>query len=96
MEEQAARPTARGRRRAWWLPTVGVFTAFFAGLWLGGTLSFTETVSAGALIAGAVGTGAGLARLVRQDLIRRRQRQAELDRQRAQEERERLLRERVL
>ncbi len=72
-----------------------MFTAFFAGLWLGGTLSLTETVSAGALIAGAVGTGVGLARLVRQDLIRRRQRQAALDRQRAQEERDRLMRERV-
>ena len=72
-----------------------MFTAFFAGLWLGGTLSLTETVSAGALIAGAVGTGVGLARLVRQDLIRRRQLQAALDRQRAQEKRDRLMRERV-
>ena len=74
---------------------MGVFTAFFAGLWLGGTLSFTETVSAGALFAGAVGTGVGLARLVRQDLIRRRQRQAELNRKHTQEEREQLMRERV-
>ena len=89
-----------GGRRAWWLPTAGVLTAFSAGLWLGGTLSLTETASAVALIVGAVGTGTGLARLVRRDLVRRRRLQARLDRERLEREREaegraRVMRERV-
>ena len=96
---ETARPKRSRARLAWWLPTAGILTAFCAGLWLGGTLSLTETASAVALIVGAVGTGAGLARLVRRDLIRRRKLQTEVNRaravERANEERQRVMRERV-
>jgi hypothetical protein len=50
--------------RPWWLPTLGIVTAFFAGLWLGGTLSLSDTATSVALIGGAIGTGVGFARLL--------------------------------
>ncbi len=49
--------------RPWWQPTLGVFIAFFAGLWLGGTASVTDVASGIALVAGAIGTGSGFAHL---------------------------------
>ena len=50
-------------QRPWWQPTLGVFIAFFAGLWVGGTASVTDVASGVALVAGAIGTGSGLAHL---------------------------------
>ena len=49
--------------RPWWQPTLGVFIAFFAGLWVGGTASVTDVASGVALVAGAIGTGSGFAHL---------------------------------
>ena len=60
--------------RAWWMPTLGVATAFFAGLWLGGLLSVTETASAVALLGGSLGLGVTLARRYG-DWLRERRRQ---------------------
>lgn len=48
--------------RPWWKPTLGVAFAFSFGLWLGGTLSLTDVLSAAALIGGAIGMGTALAR----------------------------------
>ena len=50
--------------RPWWKPTLGIVFAFSFGLWLGGTLSLTDVLSAIALIGGAIGMGAAAARLM--------------------------------
>ncbi len=50
--------------RPWWKPTLGIVFAFSFGLWLGGTLSLSDVLSAAALIGGAIGMGTALARLM--------------------------------
>ena len=58
--------------RPWWRPTVAVVIAFSAGLWVGATLSFADTASGAALLAGALGMGLGGARLLSNKLRRDR------------------------
>ena len=62
--------------RPWWRPTVAVVIAFSAGLWVGATLSFADTASGAALLAGALGMGLGGARLLSNKLRRDRLRAA--------------------
>jgi hypothetical protein len=71
-------------QRPWWQPTLGVFIAFFAGLWVGGTASVTDVASGVALVAGAIGTGSGLAHLFGRRLRARKLEQ--IQRRRAAEE----------
>ena len=62
--------------RPWWRPTVAVVIAFSAGLWVGATLSFADTASGAALLAGALGMGLGGARLLSNKMRRDRLRAA--------------------
>ena len=62
--------------RPWWRPTVAVVIAFSAGLWVGATLSFADSASGAALLAGALGMGLGGARLLSNKLRRDRLRAA--------------------
>ncbi len=61
--------------RPWWRPTVGIVLAFSVGLWLGALLAFSETVGAVAFLAGALGMGMGLSRLLTGRLRERRRAQ---------------------
>lgn len=61
-----------GAQRRWWKPTLGVFTAFFAGLWLAGTLAFDDDARAVVFFVGVAGLALGLARTLRLRLIRGR------------------------
>lgn len=86
--DAAAPPTSTSRslldavtERPWWQPTLGVFIAFFAGLWLGGTLSVTDVASGAALIVGALGAGSGLAHLFGRRLRARKLEQIQRRRQ---------------
>ncbi|MDE2640594.1 MAG: hypothetical protein OXI03_08440, partial [Chloroflexota bacterium] len=72
---QAPAPVAASPR-PWWRPTVAVVIAFSAGLWVGATLSFADTASGAALLAGALGMGLGGARLLSNKLRRDRLRAA--------------------
>ncbi|MXY80323.1 MAG: hypothetical protein F4Y94_11760 [Chloroflexi bacterium] len=69
-------PVDAVRVRPWWRPTVAVVIAFSAGLWVGATLSFADTASGAALLAGALGMGLGGARLLSNKLRRDRLRAA--------------------
>ncbi len=71
-----APPAPAAPPRPWWRPTVAVVIAFSAGLWLGATLSFADSASGAALLAGAVGMGLGGARLLSNKLRRDRRRAA--------------------
>lgn len=72
---QAPAPVA-APPRPWWRPTVAVVIAFSAGLWVGATLSFADSASGAALLAGALGMGLGGARLLSNKLRRDRLRAA--------------------